>query len=581
MIFVLLSWAYISILIFSLGYAFSQIIHNTCGYTGDNRLSLPLILINGLFIANITSLFFALISKVGLAAHLFLIMLSLLCYYLFSSGISKAFRKYRSVVKTIPWFIWVIFIILLLVQSYAAYLPSSHNDDGLYYSTSIKWVQEFGTVPGLANINPRIGFNSSWLGLQAIFGFPFLHAGLFNDINGLLFVYVFLIFLQSFRRFWLGERTLYAFVSVLFFVPLLFISNSSDTDWVLFNLNFFSSPSPDIPTCLLTWSILLLYIQPENQNGSGKMVTQFLIMIYGSWLLTIKLSAVAITIPMAFIWFHWFRQNAWKPLMISTLCIMMAVLPWCIRNVFLTGYPVFPLPATDWFSFDWKIPLHHVQWHKNAVKVFAIDNTLDLNKPFTTPVWKWFPGWFGRLPFIPSVVILGIGAGFMGFFGLVCIRLCKEGLAFVGKKRQWLVVILTCMAGIWFWLLNGPDLRLGFGFCLFFVMLGCSWVCWYFLSDYIQATAKAFFFLLVITLIYNYGDFLNGMVNHFFAKPLTPRVASEIVETRDLGNGIHLSLVNYVDSWNTPLPCAPLIEINALSPVLRGEKLKDGFRARQ
>src|ERR1700712_5641578 len=162
MVFVLLSWVYISLLIFSIGYALSEIIHKICGYNGINRLSISLILINGLFVSNIIALLFALMFKVGLAAHLFLMLLSILCYYLFYPGIKNAVKRYCSVIKTIPWFIWVIFSIMLLVQAYAAYLPSSHNDDGLYYSTSIKWIQEYGTIPGLANINPRIGFNSSW-----------------------------------------------------------------------------------------------------------------------------------------------------------------------------------------------------------------------------------------------------------------------------------------------------------------------------------------------------------------------------------------------------------------------------------
>jgi hypothetical protein len=581
MVFVLLSWVYISFLIFSIGYSLTEIIHKISGYNGNNRLSIPFILINGLFVSNVIALLFALMYKVGLAAHVSLILLSAVCYLLSYSGIKTAFRKYGSALKTTPWFIWVIFFILLLVQAYAAYMPSSHNDDGLYYSTSIKWMQEFGTIPGLANINPRIGFNSSWLGLQALFSFSFLHAGLFNDINGLLFLYVFIIFLQSFRRLWLGERTLYAFVSVLFFVPILFIDAASDTDSVLFKLNFFSSPSPDIPTCLITWLILLLCIQPENQDGSGKKVNLFLIMIYSSWVLTIKLSAVAVVIPMAFIWFSWIRQQTWKPVLVSAACMIMAVLPWCVRNIMLTGYPVFPLPATDWFSFDWKLPLHHVQWHVNAVKVSAIDGTLDLNKPFTLPIWKWFPDWFDRLSFIRSVVVLGIGAGLAGLCVLLGVRIYNERLEFVRKNIQWLLALLTCLTGIGIWLQFGPDMRFGFGFCLFFVMLGCSWVCWYFLRDHIRAAAKAFFAILVIALLYNYGSFWNGIKNNFFVRPLTPRVASQIVEIRDMGNGIHLSLVNYVDSWNTPLPCAPLIEINALRPKLRGTTLKEGFQARQ
>ena len=302
-------------------------------------------------------------------------------------------------------------------------------------------------------------------------------------------------------------------------------------------------------------------------------------MIYGSWLLTIKLSAFAIVIPMVFIWFRWIWQRSWKPVLVSTVCMLLAVSPWIARNILLTGYPVFPLPATDWFSFDWKVPLHHVQWHKAAVKLSAIDPALDAGQPFTLSVWKWFPTWFDHLPFIRAVIILGIGACLAGLSGLIGVKLYKGGVGFFRRNIQWLLALFTCVAGILFWLLYGPDIRFGFGFCLFFIMAGISWVCWYFLRDHARAAAKGFFAILLIALAYNYNSFINGVKHSFFKRPLTPRVASQIVQIADMGSGIHLSLVNYVDSWNTPLPCAPLIDINGTGPKLRGTTLKEGFQA--
>ena len=581
MIFVLMSWIYISLLIFAPGYALSEAMKRICRTDSSFELPLPLILINGLFVSAITALYFGLFYKVGLGAHLFLMVLSGCCYFFFNKGIWTAFRRYRAGSRSQPWFIWVFFIVILLVQCYASYLPSSHNDDGLYFSTSIKWVQEYGTIPGLANINPRIGFNSSWLILQAIFGFPFLHAGLFNDMNGLLFLYVFLIFLSGLRRFCQGERSLFAFMRVFFFLPILFLNDSANTEWVFFNLNFFSSPSPDIPACLLTWLLLLLFVQPDQEQAGGTRLNQFLIMMYGGWLLTIKLSSVAVTLLMLYIIISWIRRRNWKTIAAICACLLLTIVPWCTRTLLLTGYPIFPLPVTDWFSFDWKMPLHHVQWHKQAVKVYAIDNSLDLSKPFQQSLTTWFPGWFERLPYIHAVLMLFIGAGTIGFFVLLLVRILRRGKSYLYQNRQWLTVTVCCIAGIAFWLLNGPDMRLGVGFCLFFVMLGISWVCRYLLQDYVPVAARILLAILAVLIFNSYGSFLNGIVNHLFVRPLTPRVATRILEERDMGHGVKLRLVDYTDSWNTPLPCAPLNEINALSPVLRGNTLRQGFRARQ
>ncbi len=581
MIFVLLSWAYISFLIFAPGYALIEGIKRAIRSKDSFTLPLPLVLINGLMVAAIIAIFFSLLNKVGAGAHFFLILVSVCCYFSFRDRIRISFSHYLTVSRNLPWFIWVLFAIFVLIHAYAAYLPSSHNDDGLYYSTSIKWVQEFGTIPGLANLNPRIGFNSSWLILQAIFGFTFLHAGLFNDINGLLFIYVFLIFLDGLNRFWQGDHSLFSYLRVLFFLPILFLNNSANTDWVFFNMSFFSSPSPDIPACLLIWLILLLFVQPQNPSTDRRRVNQCLIMLYGTWLLTIKLSVVAIIILMIYILISWLHQRAWKILTLASFCMLLIFIPWCTRTLLVTGYPLFPLPSVDFFSFDWKMPLHHVIWHKNAVKVFAIDPSIDLNKPFDLPVAAWFPGWFARLPFMQELLMVLIGVGFIGFLVVPLTGLLRKGIPYLYLNRLWLVAGFSCLCGIVFWLLNGPDMRLGLGFCLFFVALSISWICWRFLRDLQVLISRVFYALLTGLVIFHYGSFLNGIVNHFFVKPIVPRVANHIIEERDMGHGVNLHLVEFIDSWNTELPCAPLIEVNSLVPKLRGSTLKQGFKATQ
>jgi hypothetical protein len=217
MIFVLLSWAYISLLIFAPGYALGECIKRTMRPVNSMIFPIAIGIDQRAIGRDCYCSFFGLLSKVGIGAHFFLILASVWCYFSFKKGIRVSFSRYRLSAMNLPWYIWVLFAIFLLIHAYAAYLPSSHNDDGLYYSTSIKWVQEFGTIPGLANLNPRIGFNSSWLVLRAIFGFAFLHAGLFNDINGLLFIYVFLIFLGGLKEFLRGGHSLFAILQVFFF----------------------------------------------------------------------------------------------------------------------------------------------------------------------------------------------------------------------------------------------------------------------------------------------------------------------------------------------------------------------------
>ncbi|EMO63800.1 hypothetical protein LEP1GSC133_1179, partial [Leptospira borgpetersenii serovar Pomona str. 200901868] len=59
----------------------------------------------------------------------------------------------------------IVFIItfpfLLSALIFFLYPPSPFAyDSGLYHIQSIKWIQEYSVVPGLANLHGRFGFNS-------------------------------------------------------------------------------------------------------------------------------------------------------------------------------------------------------------------------------------------------------------------------------------------------------------------------------------------------------------------------------------------------------------------------------------
>ena len=44
-----------------------------------------------------------------------------------------------------------------------------HDDTGLYHAQAIRWIEEYGVVPGLANLHSRFGYNSASFALSAFF----------------------------------------------------------------------------------------------------------------------------------------------------------------------------------------------------------------------------------------------------------------------------------------------------------------------------------------------------------------------------------------------------------------------------
>lgn len=42
-------------------------------------------------------------------------------------------------------------------------------DTGLYHAQAIRWIEDYGVVPGLGNLHMRLAYNSAFMSLQALF----------------------------------------------------------------------------------------------------------------------------------------------------------------------------------------------------------------------------------------------------------------------------------------------------------------------------------------------------------------------------------------------------------------------------
>ncbi len=62
---------------------------------------------------------------------------------------------------------FIVWAIILLINAG----PTMMDDTESYHIQSIKWIQEYGSVPGIVNLHVRFGFNSSWFSSVALFSF--------------------------------------------------------------------------------------------------------------------------------------------------------------------------------------------------------------------------------------------------------------------------------------------------------------------------------------------------------------------------------------------------------------------------
>lgn len=108
---------------------------------------------------------------------------------------------------------------------------------------------------------------------------------------------------------------------------------------------------------------------------------------------------------------------------------LLVCLPWMVRTVVISGWLLYPFPALDLFSVDWKMPAGPIALDAAQIKTWgrALNNAALVDMPMR----EWFPGWFAALSGMEKLLILGDLACIPLFMGYALLSLLKR------KKRIW------------------------------------------------------------------------------------------------------------------------------------------------
>jgi hypothetical protein len=253
---------------------------------------------------------------------------SLVLGFIFRRNISSLFSTYYKKILTLPNYLKFVLLILFT----GALLKSAQYpfviDNESYYIQTIKWLNNYGFVKGLANLHPFFAQNSSWHVLQAGLNFSFI-TNRINDINSFLFIITTLYFVTE--GYAVSTRTSKYWLA---FMPLLSV--------LLFQ--FLQAPSPDMPCLLLTPIIYHLYIQSNGPDSNSKI----------AYILFVFLVIIKITIlPIAIIFLPLIKHQKFVVYMVITTLLLATV--WIIKNVIISGYPLYPLAYIK-TGYDWALP---------------------------------------------------------------------------------------------------------------------------------------------------------------------------------------------------------------------------------
>jgi hypothetical protein len=249
---------------------------------------------------------------------------------------------------------------------------------------------------------------------------------------------------------------------------------------------------------------------------------------------------------------------------------LLIVVPYCVRNIILSGYLVYPLYFLDFFHFDWKLPLQVAIDQMTAVKGWARRPSPDYMASLGQSLSAWFPYWltvYGSTPAIVYFKSCIITLPFATFF------MAKKMIPQYLQLSLWALILIN---GIWFF--SAPDPRFAYATLLAQWCL-LAGIC---LSPFRLAHWGASAKLIPIGIIFIFAAVIarnrialrdiviQGDLPHLHY-PTPPKLK---MHSNVSGEAIY-SPENEGRCWNWSLKCTPYPNPHV---VLRGAEISSGFR---
>lgn len=400
-------------------------------------------MVTGLVFLNIYAQLFSLFYKVaGIACTI----LGTAGIAVFAVGMYRRFYRKKDIrlfpgcagKKISPWRIGAVILCFALTLLWTLQVPGQY-DTGLYHAQAIRWVEDYGVVPGLGNLHMRLAYNSAFMSLQALFSLGWIAGQSLHTLNG-FFCLAALVYVVSTVRLW-GEKSLRVSDLLKCVMVVYVVQKAYDM----------SSSGTDIEAMLLILYIFIKWSEfQENQWEDGLLYGWLcLVSVYAA---TVKLSAACVAVLAFYPLYLFIKKKNGKAILAHVAGGLAILAPWLIRNVVISGYLVYPYASLDLFHPDWKMDREVLASDSLDIRMFA--RGIRSAAEYDNSLVGWVPRWFlsqgtdGR-------IVIAVGA--------VCIPLILFLLVkSLRQKRYGLTALLSAaVINLIFWFFSAPHMRYG------------------------------------------------------------------------------------------------------------------------
>ena len=350
-------------------------------------------------------------------------------------------------------------------------------DAGLYHIPFMNWIAHYELPSGLANVEGRLGFNSTWLIFVSLFRWDELlgwrHAiDCELALRALVLGYVVHRLFAATRNNWGFPG--YFYLSSLF-VLLLYLSKMGHS----------GTDHPSNLFALVAWIVFVdvfvrhkdkrLFESEAHSLTGGIIVTSLCVLA-----VTSKISLLPVALLPMVLWYVVHADAArqvYRPFLIVAFLSTAFLLSWVIRNFLSTGCLIYPAAVTC-FDVPWGVSSDAAQKMSSTITGWARAPGPGWTAYMELWSFGWIANWTSR--FVASVEFQTTA---------LCFGLLLGSHLFLRKRTERLVAreaIVACLlvtavvvgAGLLLWFMKAPDPRFAWAFfaipCVVFIYSAIS-----------------------------------------------------------------------------------------------------------
>lgn len=556
MISVILIWLYMTVTCYIVGFACIRAISGILLKKGTFRTNRQAdYLYAGIGAVTVYSQFCSVFSKVGLGANVVLLLICVLCVLFYHKAYLEEWHTFRLTVT--PGKV-VVTVLLFLLFAYGTSFGIIHYDTGLYHAQSIRWIEEYGVVPGLGNLHTRLAYNSAAFCLSALYSMAFLGGQSFHCCAGYLAFLLAEICVAAFRKKRLKSPRLSDFARLIGIYYLLIIFDEM------------VSPASDYFMVLLVFYIVIRWLELLEDDEKSYLPYGLLCLLCVT-VLTVKLSGALILLLTLKPAVMLIKDKKMKDIAFFLAAGFVTALPFFIRNVILSGWLVYPFTSIDLFDVDFKIPKGVADYDSREIQVWGRGYS-DVTR-YEESIWNWLPDWVRSLDLTDKGFLILALTGLLILVVLITYAVIKK------KKDMTDYLHITSVLAICFlfWLCSAPLIRYG---CVFLWLVPV--LTWGFVYTKISPGTdryKLYLVLLILAGVYKLGAFGAEVFGNGEAAYLVLQKDYENYETESYEvNGY--TFYYPVEGDRTGYNDFPSVPVKK-EVTFRGDDLKDGFLTRE